>query len=384
MIDAGLTALSGLLQAAVVRDDVAAVVATIVDGDQVLYSAAFGKRDVAAGDDLTSDAIFRIASMTKPITSLAAMLLYDEGRLQLDEPVVSCLPDYRQPPVLTKLNARDGSSETRPASRPITVRDLLTHTSGIAYPFFNRSLAALVAAGTAPDAIPLLHDPGADWTYGPNTAILARVVARVAGETIDAFCHERIFRPLGMGDTAYEVPPGKTHRVVTQHRRVGSAKLVEQPNPPAIQSKGRGDDGLLSTAADYATFLQLFLNRGRHHGRQIVSERALDLMTSNQIGSLTVGRLASNDASVIGPFPFGVGKDKFGLGFQIETEPSAPGMRSPGSLSWSGVFNTYFWIDPRKRIAAVLLMQLLPANDERSVDLLRKFEALIYRHLSEA
>jgi CubicO group peptidase (beta-lactamase class C family) len=376
-------AISDLLQASVTRGDIPAVVAAIVDRDSTLYSAAFGKRDVGADADVTTDAIFRIASMTKPVTSLAAMILYDEGRLGLDDPVVAHLPDYQQPGVLTKVSARDGTYESRPAARPITVRDLLTHTSGIAYPFFNRSLAVLVAAGTPAEALPLLYDPGADWTYGPSTAVLARVVARAAGETIDAFCRDRIFDPLGMRDTGYAVPVGQTDRVVTQHRRVNS-DLVEQPNPATIQSKGRGDDGLLCTAADYAKFLQLFLNRGRHDGRQIVSERALEMMTSNQIGALTVGRLAPNDTSFIGPFPFGVGKDKFGFGFQIETAPSAPGMRSAGSLSWSGVFNTYFWIDPDKQMAALLLMQLLPANDDRAVDLLREFERLVYRHLRQA
>jgi CubicO group peptidase (beta-lactamase class C family) len=375
--------ISALLRARVSRGDVPAVVAAIVDRDRTLYSAAFGKRDVAADADITTDAIFRIASMTKPVTSLAAMILYDEGRLGLDDPVVAHLSDYRQPPVLTGLSARDGAYESRPAARQITIRDLLTHTSGIAYPFFNRSLAALVAAGMPSDALPLLHDPGADWTYGPSTAILARVLARAAGETIDTFFQDRIFDPLGMRDTGHAVSIGQTDRVVTQHRRVNS-NLVEQPNPATIQSKGRGDDGLLSTAADYAKFLQLFLNRGRHDGRQIVSEGALEMMTSNQIGALTVGRLAPNDASFIGPFPFGVGKDKFGFGFQIETAPTAPGMRGAGSLSWSGVFNTYFWIDPHEEIAVVLLMQLLPANDDKAVELLREFERLVYRHLRQS
>ncbi|OLD21782.1 MAG: hypothetical protein AUI91_03570, partial [Acidobacteria bacterium 13_1_40CM_3_56_11] len=323
------------------------------------------------------DTIFRLASMTKPVTSLAAMMLVDEGRITLDAPITHYLADYLQPPVLTKLNP-DGTYESRPARRSILIRDLLAHTSGISYSFLNPSLARLSERGTPETALPLLHDPGAGWAYGPSTAILGRIVAAVSGETLDDFCKTRIFDSLGMADTGYIVPAEKHPRVVTQHNRNSEGTLLERPNPPKIQSRGRGDDGLFSTASDYVAFLQLFLNGGRCGSTHLISESAIRMMMSNQIGNLVVDVLLATNRSLARPFPLGARKDKFGFGFQIETQPSHPEMRSPGSLSWAGIFNTYFWIDPLKELAAVVMMQLLPGNDEKAVDLFRGFERLVY------
>jgi CubicO group peptidase (beta-lactamase class C family) len=229
--------------------------------------------------------------------------------------------------------------------------------------------------------LPLVHDPGARWTYGPNTAVLGQIIARVSGETLDAYCKARIFDPLGMNDTAYAVPAEHRTRVTTYHQREPNGTIVERPNPPVIQSKGRGDDGLFSTARDYAAFLQLFLNRGRQGATQLVSARTIDEMISNQLGPLTLERQSARETPLAMPFPPGAGKDTFGFGFQIETEPSENGMRSPGSLSWAGIFNTHFWFDPHRQIAAVVLMQLLPAYDRKVVDLLRGFERLVYQQL---
>jgi CubicO group peptidase (beta-lactamase class C family) len=382
MTDAGNTAISDFLAARVAGGDVPAVVAAVAGPGALRYVGAFGKRDVYRNINATPDTIFRLASMTKPITSLAVMMLYDEGRIALDDPVTRHLPAYRQPPVLTRFDAAGTAYESRPASRPITIRDLLTHTSGIAYPFLDPTLARLSAIAKADAELPLLHDPGEKWTYGPSTAILGRVVAHVSGETLDAFCQTRIFDPLGMRDTGYAVPARERDRVTTQHRRDATGEFVEQPNPVTIQSKGRGDDGLFSTAHDYAAFLQLFLNGGRHRTRRLVSEQTIRLLAENQIGDLVLDQQVPTDPSVARPFPPGAGKDKFGFGFQIETAPSEIGMRTPGSLSWSGVFNTNFWIDPQKEIAAVLLLQLLPVNDEKAVSLLRGFERLVYAWLT--
>src|SRR5205807_4207798 len=170
----------------------------------------------------------------------------------------------------------------------------------------------------------------------------------------------------------------KTDRVITLHQRGADGRLAEKPNAAVIQSKGRGDDGMLSTAPDYGAFVQLFLNRGRRGATRLVSESTIEAMGTNQIGSLTVRRLESPDASMARPFPPGAGKDKFGFGFQIATAPVEPGMRNIGTVSWAGIFNTFFWIDPVKQIGAVVMMQLLPATDERVVDLLIDFERTLY------
>jgi methyl acetate hydrolase len=371
-------AISDLLRSRVARGDVPAVVAAVAHADALPYLEAFGRSDVAANVGATPDTIFRIASMTKPVTSLAVMMLVEEGRVSLDDPIAAHLPDYHQPPVLTRFEASDGTYESRPPSRPILVRDLLTHTSGISYPFFHPALARLIETGTPAAALPLVHDPGAKWTYGPSTAILGRMVAHTSGATLDAFCRRRIFDPLGMADTAYAVHSDKQRRVATLHERNAMGAFVERPNPAILESRGRGDDGLFSTAHDYAAFLQMFLNGGRGGTTRLVGERTIRIMTSNQIGPLVVELVARN-TPLVRQFPPGAGKNKFGFGFQIETEPTEEGMRGPGSLSWSGVFNTHFWIDPRNGLAAVVLMQLLPANDEKIVDLLRAFERLVYQ-----
>jgi CubicO group peptidase (beta-lactamase class C family) len=203
----------------------------------------------------------------------------------------------------------------------------------------------------------------------------------VSGHTIDDFCRQRIFEPLGMHDTSYAVPQEKTHRVVTLQKREKHGGFSERDNPPAIQSRGRGDDGLLSTVGDYLSFLQLFLKRGRRGSTQLVREETIDQMMTNQIGDAFVELTVAVQSSLAEPFPPGAGKDKFGFGFQIETAPSDPELRGPGSSSWSGVFNTYFWVDPRKDIAAVVLMQFLPGNDRKAMDLFRGFERRLYASL---
>ena len=373
----GRQTISDFLRTCVTRGDVPCVVASVANAGDLLYLEAFGKSDAGSNIDATPDTIFRLASMTKPVTSLAAMMLVDEGRISLDAPLTHYLADYLQPPVLTKLNP-DGTYESRPARRSILIRDLLAHTSGISYSFLNPALARLSERGTPETALPLLHDPGAGWAYGPSTAILGRIVAAVNGETLDDFCKTRIFDSLGMADTGYVVPAEKHPRVVTQHNRNSEGTLLERPNPSKIQSRGRGDDGLFSTASDYVAFLQLFLNGGRCGSTHLISESAVRMMMSNQIGNLVVDVLLATNRSLARPFPLGARKDKFGFGFQIETQPSDPEMRSPGSLSWAGIFNTYFWIDPLKELAAVVMMQLLPGNDEKAVDLFRGFERLVY------
>ena len=196
------------------------------------------------------------------------------------------------------------------------------------------------------------------------------------------FLQRRIFGPLEMRDTLYVVPADKHDRVVTQLARGADGTLTERPNPATVQSPIRGDGGLVSTARDYAAFLQVFLNGGKHGPARLVSERAVRLMTSNQIGDLVVQEQPSAAPDLARPFPIGAGKDTFGFGFQIETAPVAEqGMRSIGSLSWGGIYNTHFWIDPRRQIAAVVLMQVLPYYDEAAIRTLRGFERLLYQQL---
>jgi len=371
------SALDAFLHKAVDEGRVPAAVAVVASADRVLYLHAAGTRDVAAGAALEPDAIFRIASMTKPITSAVVMMLRDEGRLDVEDPVTKYLPEFSGVRVMTSFDEADRTFESRPPARPITIRHLLTHTSGIAYSFVDARLARLDDGRKTEVDMPLLHDPGAHFTYGPNTAVLGRIVEKISDGRLEEVLKARVFDPLGMEDTFYAVPEGKRGRVVTLHTRVENT-LREQPNPAAPRSNPRGDGGLFSTAGDYARFMQLFLNGGRAGGRRVLSEASVKQMLANQIGALFVERQPSADLAHAQPFPFGGGKDKFGFGFQIEGRPATPGLRSAGSASWGGINNTHFWIDPQKQIAVAVLMQFLPYYDPVALDVLRGVERIVY------
>jgi methyl acetate hydrolase len=372
---------------ALLRDKVAAgipaVAVVVVNAQQQLFLGAAGQRDVAAHAPLAADAIFRIASMTKPVTSLAAMMLVEAGQLRLDDPVSKYLPEFAHVRVLTTFNDADGTFESRPPARAITILHLLTHTSGIAYGFVDARLAKIDDGKRTQAELPLLHDPGERFTYGPSTAVLGKVIEKVAGRSLDEFFKTRIFDPLGMVDTSYTVPADKHDRVVTVHTRTDGA-LTERPNRPTIAANVAGDGGLLSTAADYGRFMQLFLNGGQAGGVRLVKDATIRQMMSNQIGRVVVTEQPSAEPALAKPFPLGAGKDKFGLGFQIEVAPAGhatTGLRAPGSGSWGGINNTHFWIDPRTGIAAAVLMQMLPYYDEAAIDVLRSVERVVYQHV---
>jgi CubicO group peptidase (beta-lactamase class C family) len=358
---------------------VPAVAVAVVDRKGVLLVDAAGRRDVANNIAATPDTIFRIASMTKPVTSLAAMMLVDEAKLDLDDPVANYLPAFDRVRVLTAFDDRDHTFKSRPPVRPITIRHLLTHTSGIGYSFMDPRLAAIDDGRTHQADLPLLHDPGERFAYGPSTIVLGSVIEAITGATLGAVFADRIFEPLGMADTGFAVAPDRHRRAVTVHKRDAEA-LRETPNPPKLQSRGRGDDGLFSTVEDYGRFMRLFLNGGIAGGRRLLRESTAAAMTSNQIGALRIGEHPPVPGYVARPFPPGGAADGFGFGFQIHTQAptgEAP-MRSSGSYGWTGIFNTYFWIDPRKEIAVVVLMQFLPAFDDAAVDILHGVERLVY------
>ena len=370
--------LDTFLRARVAAGEVAGVVAMVVDRQSTIYSGAFGKADVGKSRPMTVDSIFRIASMTKPVTSLAAMMLVEQGELRLDDPIAKYLPAFSRVQVLTSWHEADSTYDARPPRRPITVRDLLTHTSGIAYSFVDARLVKLDDGHMSTWELPLVSDPGERFVYGPNTAVLGDIIAKVSHMPLDAFLETKVFAPLGMRDTFFSVPQNKIDRVVTTHARTADGSLRETPNPDSLKAPVRGDGGLFSTAADYGRFMQVCLNRGRVGPARLVSERTIDLMTSNQIGTVRMAEQPSANLEFARPFPIGAGKDTFGLGFQIEERPAAAGLRSAGSLSWGGIFNTHFWIDPERSIAGVVLMQLLPYYDPRALAVLRGFERETY------
>ena len=373
-------ALSGYLRQAVSRGSVPGIVALVVGPSGVLYHEAFGKLNVARNVEMPRDAIFRIASMTKPLTSVAAMMLIEEGKLKLDDRVDAYLPAFSKKEVITRVDEASGAYDTRPASRPITVRHLLTHTSGIGYAWSQPPIAlAQKKTGLPEPELPLLHDPGERWNYGAGTRVLGDIVAKITGQGIDEFLRARIFEPLGMRETSYAVPPDKHGRVVTVHQRT-SGVLVEQANPAMLPVTIRGDGGLYSTALDYSAFLRLLLNGGRSGAMRLLSERSMRELTRNQIGGLVVEQQPVADASRSRPYPLGAGEDKWSLGFQLAAPASSPNHRSAGSYSWAGINNTHFWVDPGRQIGVIVLMQVLPFYDERAIEVLGGFEQRLYAH----
>ena len=361
------------------------IVAMVADRDGVLYSGAFGKQDVARNVPMNADTIFRLASMTNAITSVAVMMLIEEGKLGLDDPIANYLPAFEDLEVIETFNPADKSYTTRPATTEMTIRHLLTHTSGLGYTFDSPILAQLMAGkpGASATSYPLLHDPGTKWTYGESTRVLGTLVEEISGQPLEDFMRERIFVPLGMGDTFYTVPKPKHDRVVTVHRTTDKG-LEEAPNPEEITAPAYGDGGLSSTGADYVKFMQMILNGGRaHDGKRLLTEASVKLMDRNNTGNVRVELQPTTNEALSLPFPLGAGRDTYGLGFQITGAHDDKNARAPGSMAWAGIYNTEFWIDPQRDVCAVLLMQYLPFYDPKAIETLQGFERRVYQGLAD-
>jgi methyl acetate hydrolase len=374
--DAGKTALSQQLAGAVSRGDTPGVVGYVVSADGVLYEGSAS---------LPVNSIFSIASMTKPVTSVAIMMLMEQGKLKLDDPVSKYLTGFDNLRVITKFNEKDATYETRPAKGTMTIRQLLSHTSGIGYSFTNPIEYRLVQATKKGEwELPLLSDPGAKWNYSSSTRVLGMVVEKITGTPLEAWYQEHILQPLGMVDTSFAVPAAKQSRVPRQYSRIDGV-LKEQPKaniPSTPTPPFRGDGGLYSTVQDYGKFVRMMLNGGHLGSAKILSESSVKMMGENSIGSIFVELQPDADKLRTKPFPLGAGHDKFGLGFQIASDnPQYAKFRSPGSMSWAGIFNTEFWIDPVKHIGGVQMMQVLPFYDDGAIRTLRDFEETVYQNL---
>jgi CubicO group peptidase (beta-lactamase class C family) len=382
------TVLDTSLRDAVDRKDVPGVVTLITDRKGVLYQSAFGVADVATGRPLTRDSLFRIASMTKPITSTALMQLVEQGKIGLDDPAEKYLPELKDLKVVESFNATTGDYKVRPVASPPLVRHFLTHTSGLAYPFTSAIWRDFKphAGETYPFGGPLLFDPGERWHYSTSIDVVGRLVEVVSGQKLEDYFHDHIFVPLKMNDTSYNVPEAKGPRLVAQQQRDG-AKMdgpVVLQIPPLVGltiAEPIGGGGLASTADDYGRFMRMILNDGELDGARVLKAETVKLMEQNHIGVVSVPALKtalprSADFSFIAD-----GRDKWGYGFLI-TVDQLPGMRSPGSLSWGGINNTYFWIDPARGVAGTILMQYLPFADAKALEVYRAFERGTYQLVS--
>jgi CubicO group peptidase (beta-lactamase class C family) len=387
---ANSTHIDQLLRRVTDAGDIPGLVAVAGTSREVIYQGAFGKRDMSKPQPMTIDSVFWIASLTKAVTSVAAMQLVEQGRLSLDGPIAAVLPDLAEPRVLEGF-AADGSPKLRRARGPITLRQLLTHTAGFCYDTFNADMAAyLERTGTPPVVsctnaalrLPLTSDPGTRWQYGISTDWVGKAVEAISGQRLDAYFRDNIFAPLGMNDTAFKISNAMRQRLVGMHARGPDGSLI--PMPFEVEQEPEvllGGGSLYGTAADYLAFTQMILNKGRGNGRQLLKPETVDLMGRNHIGDLLVPRFTSavpalsNDLDLYPDMP-----KKWGLGFLINTVRSPEG-RSAGSLAWAGIANGYYWIDPARDVAGVIQMQLVPFADPDCLDVFAAFERSIYATL---
>ncbi len=368
-------------------------VALIIRNGKIAYYKAAGYNDMDSKMPLQKDGIFRIASQTKAITSVAIMMLFEEGKFLLDDAVSKYIPAFKKQQVLDKFNAADSTYSTVPAKSEITIRQLLTHTSGLGYAqigsaeanaiYAKNKLTAgigvqddnLLAAMNRLGKLPLMHQPGEKWTYGLNSDLLGCLVEVISGMTLNDFFRTRIFEPLGMKDTYFLIPPDKASRLVNLYREDSTGHLLKAapdllngpvgPNYPLINSTYySGGAGLSSSIYDYAIFLQMLLNNGVYNGKRLLSRNSVRIMTMNQIGDVAYRA-----------------DDKFGLGFQLSTEKSSGrNLAQAGTYGWGGAFATSYWVDPKEKMVMLFYRQL---RNTTHGDVVEKFRALVYQAIND-
>ncbi len=388
---AGESIIDQHLAQAVQSGSIPGVVAMVATKDGIFYQGAYGRLGEAQDASLRTDSMFWIASMSKPITSVAAMQLVEQSTLQLDAPLGDLVPELANPQVLEGF-AADGRPLLRPASKPITLRHLLPHTSGFGYAFGDAQLLRYIQQEQIPDVttctpeafrLPLLFDPGERWHYGIGVDWVGRVVELASGQRLGDYFQEHILRPLGMNDTSFVPTPAQRERQLPMHARMPDGSLqpipFELPQEPEFCLAG---GGLYGTAQDYIKFLQMILGQGTLNGVQILRPETMRLMQENHIGDLQAGQMTSAMPEFTHEIEFFPGMEKkWGLGFMINTETTPQG-RSPGSLGWAGLANTFFWVDPTKQVAGVIMTQTMPFADPAMIQMFEQFESDVYRQLN--
>ena len=384
--------LQGILMAGVERGDVVGCSAAVVNGDGVVVSAAAG-HTISDGPAMTTDTVCGIASMTKALTGTAAMQLVEQGHIGLDQPAGEICPYLGGAPVYVGLDD-NGEVMTRPAKNKITLRNLLTHTSGFVYDLWNAEFAAMVEALGKPPftsrlktalEVPLMFDPDTRWEYGIGIDWVGLMIEAVSGVTLGEYFAEHVTGPLGMHDTGFTPSADMSTRMAALHLRQADGSLLLPPpdagNPlqvPAEAEFEMGGGGLLSTANDYARFLTMILRSGELEGIRILKPETVATMSRNQMGELRVRMLPTNAPALSNDAEFFPGEEKsWGLTFQINEHPASTG-RSAGTLMWAGLTNCYYWIDPARDLAGVFITQVFPFADERCLDLYFEMETAAF------
>jgi len=381
------------LRAATSTREIPGVVAMAANERDIIYEGVFGTRRLGQGPAMTRDTVFRVASMIKTITSVAAMQLVEQGKLALDAPAPEIDPALNAPQVLDGFDDK-GVPQLRPPKRPITLHHLLTHTSGFGYRLWDGRAAHYLSARNAKSRVrraalprtPLMFDPGERWEYGTSIDWVGRIVEAASGRPIDAYFSEHILGPLGMADTGFVISPAQRAREASVHRRKPDGSLEPQPIEKPRPSSGpfSGGGGIYSTAPDYLTLVRMLLNGGTLNDARILRPDTVALMNRNQIGDIEAGRMKSEAPAVSNDVDFFPGIPlRWGFGYMINMAPGPDG-RSAGSLTWGGLFNTYYWIDPTKRITGVFMTQVLPFADHKALRAYRAFERGVYHGLKAA
>ncbi len=382
-------AIDRVLEDAVASGQVAGVTAAVANADGVILEAAFGRQGVGRDTPMTVDTVFRIASMTKAVTGAAAMQMVEQGKLNLDQPAGEILPFLATPMVLDGTDA-NGKPKLRPAKGVITLRKLLTHTAGFVYETWNGEMQRYSAATGQPPAGsgrlaalqgPLGFDPGERWEYGINIDLAGRMVEVASGKDLETYFHDHLFRPLGMPDTGFVIKAQWKDRMAQLHARdeKGVLSAIEPAMPPLQHPEfWPGGGGLFSTSRDYLTFLRALMRGGELNGARILKPETVALMGQNHMGALNVLPMKTFNPRVSNDCELFPGMDKkWGLTFLINTR-DVPGARSAGSLAWAGINNTYYWLDPVKQVAGVLMTQVLPFADPTVLGILDRFERAVY------
>ena len=363
--------IDGVLRQAVDAKEVPGVVAMAATDKGVLYEGAFGLRALDQSTPMTLDTVFRIASMTKAITSVAAMQLVEQGKLKVEEPVPNIDPGLGSPQVLEGFDAA-GAPKLRPAKRPITLRHLLTHTAGFSYDIWDANTGRYIKAAGLPARptgklasirTPLSFDPGDQWEYGVNIDWAGRLVEVLSGQSLDVYFRDKIFAPLGMKDSGFVVSAEQRSRQARVHARQADGVLAPQPwesAPVANPEFWSGGGPLYSTARDYLTFLQMLLNGGSWNGARLLKSETVAEMNKNHTGNIPAGIMKTQNPGLSNDVDLFPGAEiRWGLGYMLNMQPG-PNGRSAGTVSWGGIYNTYYWLDPSKRVTGLIMTQILP------------------------
>jgi CubicO group peptidase (beta-lactamase class C family) len=375
------------LQGRVSSGEIPGVVAMAANEQSVVYGGAFGSRNLTTASRMSTDTVFRIASMVKLLTSVAALQLVERGKLELDEPAGNIDPTLGSAQVLGGFDA-NGIPQLRPAQKPITLRNLLTHTSGFSYPLWDpNAVRYLKVARSDPSypRTPLMFEPGSRWAYGGGLDRVGRMVEIASGQSLDRYFSDHITGPLAMNDTGFSLTGKQRERQASLHVRDANGKLLPQPlEKPTLPNVISGGGGIYSTAPDYLTLLQALLNGGSFRATTVLRPETVALMSANQIGSLEAGILKTTNPALSNDVDFFPGvRLRWGLGNMINIDP-VPGGRKAGSLTWAGLFNTYYWIDPTMRIGGLIMTQILPFADRQALKAYRQFERGIYHALGKS